>query len=140
MNLKLAQQQNDTLLSIEADFDEFVAENFGDICRALAKHLRILIELEKLQRSCNSIKVEELIAVIRRSGENDAQTNLIKEFNISSETANYILSNSIIELPWVLDVKHIQDMKSHCLNDIRELLKNDLKMALFQAISDSNNK
>ena len=50
MNMKLTQRQNDTLLSIEANFDKFVAENFGDICRALAKHVKILTELRDLQR------------------------------------------------------------------------------------------
>ena len=48
MNIRLAQQKNDTLLTIEADFDKFVAENFGDICQALAKHVRILTELRDL--------------------------------------------------------------------------------------------
>jgi hypothetical protein len=69
MNIRLAQQQDGALLSIETDFDKLIADNFDDICRALAKYLRILIELEKLQRSNDSIKVDELIAVVRRSNE-----------------------------------------------------------------------
>ena len=140
MNMKLTQRQNDTLLSIEADFDKFVAENFGGICQALAKHLRILIELEKLQRGSDSIKVDELIAVVRRSDENNAQSSLTKEFNISPDTANYILNTSITELHWILDAKRLRNMIDHYLKDIREILKLDLKDALFQAISDSNNK
>ena len=69
MNIRLAQQQDGALLSIETDFDKLIADNFGDICRALSKYLRILIELEKLQRSNDSIKVDELITVVRSSDE-----------------------------------------------------------------------
>ena len=140
MNIRIAQQQDGTLLSIETDFDKLIADNFGDICRALAKHLRILIKLEKLQRSSDSIKVDELIAVVRRSDEKNAQSSLTKEFNISPDTANYILNTSITELHWILDAKRLRNMIDHYLKDIREILKFDLKDALFQAISDSNNK
>ena len=69
MNIRLAQQQDGALLSIETDFDKLIADNFKEICQALAKYLRILIELEKLQRSNDSIKVDELIAVVRSSDE-----------------------------------------------------------------------
>ena len=140
MNIRLAQQQDGALLSIETDFDKLIADNFDDICRALAKYLRILIELEKLQRSNDSIKVDELIAVVRRSNENNAQSSLVKEFNISPDTANYILFTSITELHWILDAKRLRNMIDHYLKDIRELLKLDLKTALFQAISNENNK
>lgn len=140
MNIRLAQQQDGMLLSIETDFDKLIADNFSDICRALAKHLRILIELEKLQRSSDSIKVDELIAVIRRSDEKNAQSCLVNEFNISPDTANYILNTSITELHWILDAKRLRNMIDHYLKDIRGLLKLDLKTALFQAISDSNKK
>ena len=140
MNIRIAQQQDGALLSIETDFDKLIADNFGDICRALVKHLRILIELEKLQRSNDSIKVDELIAVVRRSNEKNAQSSLVKEFNISPDTANYILNTSITELHWILDAKRLRNMIDHYLKDIREILKMDLKTALFQAISDSGNK
>ena len=138
MNIRLAQQQDGALLSIETDFDKLIADNFGDICRALAKHLRILIELETLQRSSDSIKVDELIAVVRRSNEKDAQSSLVKEFNISPDTANYILLTSITELHWILDAKRLRNMIDHYLKDIRELLKIDLKTALYQAIIQSH--
>ena len=140
MNIRLAQQKDGALLSIETDFDKLIADNFGDICRALVKHLRILIELEKLQRSSDSIKVDELIAVVRRSHEKNAQSSLVNEFNISSDTANYILFTSITELHWILDAKCLRNMIDHYLKDIRELLKIDLKTALYQAISDSSSK
>ena len=140
MNIRLAQQQDGALLSIETDFDKLIADNFGDICRALVKHLRILIELEKLQRSSDSIKVDELIAVVRRSDEKNAQSSLVNEFNISSDTANYILFTSITELHWILDAKRLRNMIDHYLKDIRELLKMDLKTALCKAISDSSGK
>ena len=138
MNIRLAQQQDGALLSIETDFDKLIADNFGDICRALSKYLRILIELEKLQRSNDSIKVDELITVVRSSDEKNVQSSLVKEFNISPDTANYILFTSITELHWILDAKRLRNMIDHYLKDIRELLKLDLKTALFQAISDSS--
>ena len=140
MIVRLAQQQDGILLSIETDFDKLIADNFGDICRALAKHLRILMELETLLRSSYSIKIDEIIAVVRRSGEKDAQTSLVNEFNISRDTANYILSTSIIELYWILDANRLRNLIDHYLKNIRELLKLDLKTALFQMISDSSNK
>lgn len=138
MNIRLAQQQDGALLSIETDFDKLIANNFEEICQALAKYLRILMELEKLQRSNDSIKVDELIAVVRRSDEKNAQSSLVNEFNISPDTANYILFTSITELHWILDAKRLRNMIDHYLKDIRELLKLDLKTALFQAISDSS--
>ncbi len=140
MNIRIAQQQDGALLSIETDFDKLIADNFGDICRALAKHLRILIELDTLQRSSDSIKVDELIAVVRGSGEIDAQNSLVNEFNLSRDTANYILFTPIIELYWILDANRLRNMIDHYLKDIRELLKLDLKTALYQAISDSSKK
>ncbi len=138
MNIRLAQQQDGTLLSIETDFDKLIADNFGDICRALTRHLRILMELEKLQRSNDSIKVDELIAVVRRSDDKNAQSRLVSEFNISPDTANYILNTSITELHWILDAKRLRNMIDHYLKDIREILKLDLKTALFQAINQSH--
>lgn len=138
MNIRIAQQQDGALLSIETDFDKLIADNFKEICQALAKYLRILMELEKLQRSNDSIKVDELIAVVRSSDEKNAQSSLVNEFNISPDTANYILFTSITELHWILDTKRLRNMIDHYLKDIRELLKLDLKTALFQAISDSS--
>ena len=140
MNIRLAQQQDGALLSIETDFDKLIANNFEEICQALAKYLRILMELEKLQRSNDSIIVDELIAVVRRSDEKNAQSSLVKEFNISPDTANSILFTPITELHWILNAKRLRNMIDHYLKDIRELLKLDLKTALFQAISNSNNK
>ena len=123
MNIRLSQQQNDTLLSIEADFDKFVAENFGDICQALAKHLRILIELEAMQRN-HGIKTEELIAVIRRSkDEQNVLSNLIHEFNISPEAACYVLTTSISELNQILDPTHLRWLIDHQRHNIHPLLE-----------------
>ena len=122
MNIRLAQQQDGALLSIETDFDKLIANNFEEICQALAKYLRILMELEKLQRSNDSIKVDELIAVVRRSDEKNAQSTLVKEFNISPDTANYILFTPITELHLILNAKRLRNMIDHYLKDIRELL------------------
>ena len=103
MNIKLAQQKNDTLLTIEADFDKFIAENFGDICQAMAKRFRILVELESVQRK-QGIETEKLIEVIRRCDSHQAALDLLpREFGISSETANFILNAEIKELNQILD-------------------------------------
>ena len=91
MNMKLTQRQNDTLLSIEADFDKFVAENFGGICQAMAKRFRILMELESVQRK-QGIETEKLIEVIRRCDNHQAALDLLpREFGIGSETANFMI-------------------------------------------------
>lgn len=121
MNIRLSQQQNDTLLSIEADFDKFVAENFGDICRALARHLRILIELKDVQQN-HGVKIEKLIEVIRRNKDKqNAERNLINGFNISTETACFILNVSMTELNQLLDTDYLEEQIDECREEIRKL-------------------
>ena len=121
MNIRLFQQQNDTLLSIEADFDKFVAGNFGDICRALARHLRILIELKDVQQN-HGVKIEKLIEVIRRNKDKqNAERNLINGFNISTETACFILNVSMTELNQLLDTDYLEEQIDECREEIRKL-------------------
>lgn len=121
MNIRLSQQQNDTLLSIEADFDKFVAGNFGDICRALARHLRILIELKDVQQN-HGVKIEKLIEVIRRNKDKqNAERNLINGFNISTETACFILNVSMTELNQLLDTDYLEEQIDECREEIRKL-------------------
>ena len=121
MNIRLSQQQNDTLLSIEADFDKFVAGNFGDICRALARHLRILIELKDVQQN-HGVKIEKLIEAIRRNKDKqNAERNLINGFNISTETACFILNVSMTELNQLLDTDYLEEQIDECREEIRKL-------------------
>jgi len=130
MNIRLAQQQNDTLLSIEADFDKFVAENFGDICQAMAKRFRILLELESVQRK-QGMETEKLIEVIRRCDNHQTALDLLpREFGISSETANFILNVEITELIQILAPDYLQSMVKQYRAQVRSLIKLNLEYAM----------
>lgn len=130
MNIKLAQQKKDTLLTIEADFDIFIAENFGDICQAMAKRFRILVELESVQRK-QGIETEKLIEVIRRCDSHQAALDLLPhEFGISSETANFILNAEIKELNQILDPDYLQSMIKQYRAQVRSLIKLNLEYAM----------
>lgn len=130
MNIKLTQQKNDTLLTIEADFDKFIAENFGDICQAMAKRFRILMELESVQRK-QGIETEKLIEVIRRCDSHQAALDLLpREFGISSETASFILNAEIKELNQILDPDYLQSMVKQYRAQVRSLIKLNLEYAM----------
>ena len=130
MNIKLTQQKNDTLLTIEADFDKFIAENFGDICQAMAKRFRILVELESVQRK-QGIETEKLIEIIRRCDSHQAALDLLtREFGISSETANFILNVEINELNQILDPDYLQSMVKQYKAQVRSLIKLNLEYAM----------
>jgi cell division septum initiation protein DivIVA len=130
MNIKLAQQKNDTLLTIEADFDKFIAENFGDICQAMAKRFRILVELESAQRK-QGIETEKLIEVIRRCDSHQVALDLLpREFGISTETANSILNAEISELNQILDPDYLQSMVKQYRAQVRSLIKVNLEYAM----------
>lgn len=130
MDITITQKQNDTLLSIEADFDKFVAENFEGICQALAKRFRILVELESVQRK-QGIKTDKIIETVRRSdGHQTALDLLTREFSISSDAANFILNTSITELSQILDPDYLQSLiKQHRLQ-IRSLMKASIEYAM----------
>ena len=130
MNIKLTQQKNDTLLTIEADFDKFIAENFGGICQAMAKRFRILMELESVQRK-QGIETEKLIEVIRRCGSHQAALDLLpREFGISAETSNFILNAEINELNQILDPDYLQSMVKQYRAQVRSLIKLNLEYAM----------
>ena len=130
MNIRLAQQKNDTLLTIEADFDKFVAENFGGICQAMAKRFRILMELESVQRK-QGIETEKLIEVIRRCDSHQAALDLLpREVGISTETANFILNTEINEFNQILDPDYLQSMVKQYRAQVRSLIKLNLEYAM----------
>ena len=121
MNIRLDQQQNDTLLSIEADFDKFVAENFGDICQALAKYVKILTELRDLQRR-KDVKEDDIIATIRKAkNRQDAENLCCLLFTISPDTAHFILNNSLSELQDLVVYDKLQRMIEHRKRDLQIL-------------------
>lgn len=119
MNIRLSQQQNDTLLSIEADFDKFVAENFGDICRALAKHVIILTELRDLQRR-KDVNEDDIIATIRKAkNKQDAENLCCQLFTISSDTAHFILNSQLSEVQDLVVYDKLQQMIEHRKRDLQ---------------------
>ena len=121
MNIKLAQQKNDTLLTIEADFDKFVAENFGDICQALAKHVRILTELRDLQRR-KDVKEDDIIATVRKAkSTQDAENLCCLLFTISPDTARFILNKSLSEMQDLVVYDKLQQMIKHRKHDFQIL-------------------
>lgn len=130
MDIKITQKQNDTLLTIEADFDKFVAENFGDICQALAKRFKILAELESVQRK-QGIEIERLIEAIRRCDNQQAALDLLPhEFGISPETANFILNASLTEFNQILDLDYLQPLIKQYRSQIRSLIKLCIEYAM----------
>jgi hypothetical protein len=130
MNITITQKQNDTLLTIEADFDKFVADNFNDICQALAKRFRILAELESVQRK-QGIKTERLIEAIRRCDNHQAALELLpREFGVSRETANFILNASLSELNQILDPDFLQPLIKQYRSQIRSLMKLSIEYAM----------
>lgn len=121
MNMKLTQRQNDTLLSIEADFDKFVAENFGGICQAMAKHVRILTELRDLQRR-KDVKEDDIIATIRKAkSRQDAENLCCLLFTISSDTAHFILNSQLSEVQELVVYDKLQQMIEHRKRDLQVL-------------------
>ena len=130
MNITITQKQNDTLLTIEADFDIFVADNFDNICQALAKRFRILAELESVQRK-QGIETERLIEAIRRCDNHQAALDLLpREFGISPETAKFILNASLSELNQILDPDYLQPLIKQYRSQIRSLMKLSIEYAM----------
>ncbi len=110
MDINITQKQNDTLLTIEADFDKLVAENFGDICQALAKHVKILKELRDLQRR-KDVKEDEIIATVRKAkSRQDAENLCCMLFTISTDTAHFILNKSLSEVQDLVAYDKLQQM------------------------------
>ena len=117
-------------MTIEADFDKFVAENLDDICQALAKRFRILAELESVRRK-QGIETERLIEAIRRCDNHQAALELLpREFGASRETANFILNASLSELNQILDPDFLQPLIKQYRSQIRSLMKLSIEYAM----------
>lgn len=123
MNIKIANRKNVSTMLIEADFDQIITENFNEIVKALAKRLKILTELEKVQRQ-SFIEVDKLVSVIRHcSGKNEAMTTISKEFNISRNAAMFLLNLDLTEIGEMLNPNTLADLLKQNKNTINLLLK-----------------
>ena len=121
MNIKLAQQKNDTLLTIEADFDKFIAENFGDICQALAKHVDALSELQNL--NYQNVQIDDVIATLRSSNDDeDAVEKLSNRYNISAAASQIILRTSITDLGNLFDNDYLDKEIEQCMGHVQTVI------------------
>lgn len=109
MNIRIEKQDMQTAMLIETDLDQIVAENFGDICEALAKHINALVELQNLQYQ--NIKADEVVDIIRNSGDaNEAAERLCQQLNISVAAAQLVLKTPLSGLDKMLDSSNL-DLK-----------------------------
>ena len=120
MDIKIEKQDSKTAMFIEADFDQIVAENFGDICQALAKYVNALSELQNLHYQ--NVQIEDVIATVRSSHEEDAIEKLSKRFNISAAASQIILRTSISDLDKVSDVNYLNREIEQCMGDVQSLI------------------
>lgn len=120
MDIKIEKQDSKTALFIEADFDQIVAENFGGICQALAKHVNALSELQNLHYQ--NVQIEDVIATVRSSHEEDAIEKLSKRFNISAAASQIILRTSISDLDKVLDGDYLDKEIEQCMGDVQTVI------------------
>ena len=108
MDIRIKKRDRNTTLFIEANFDQIVAENFGNICEAMARRIKVLKELEAKQKE-SPIEIPELIGTIRGcKNESEAPDHIQSKFGISAEAATFLLSNSLTELGDNLDSNHLQ--------------------------------
>ena len=121
MGIKIEKQNSKTAMFIETDFDQIVAENFGDICQALAKHVNTLSELQNLYYQ--NIQADDLIATIRScSDDEEAINNICKKYNISVAASQFILRTSISDLDKVLDVNYLDKEIEQCMGNIQTII------------------
>lgn len=118
MDFKIENKKSKTTMFIEADFDQIVAENFGDICQALAKHVNALSELQNL--NYQNVQIEDLIATIRNSDDGeDAIEKLSKKINISVAASQFIFRTSITDLGNILDNDYLDKEIEQCMDHVQ---------------------
>jgi len=123
MKTFITQRKNGYILFTQLDFDRIVAENFGDICRALAKRIHILTELKALQKE-QTIGADDILKIITNSFSQYNAFNVLTEvFALSEETADLILKAPAIELYNVLDYAQLKPLIEQHLKDLQELIK-----------------
>ncbi len=121
MDIKIENKDGKTTMFIEADLNQIVAENFGDICQALAKHVNTLSELQNLHYQ--NVQIEDLIATIRscHDGE-EAKERISQRYNISATASQFILRTTISDLDKVLDVNYLDQEIEQCMDHIQTVI------------------
>ena len=121
MDIKIENKDNKTAMFIEADFDQIVAENFGDICQALAKHVDALSDLQNL--NYQNAQIENVIATVRSSHDDeDAVEKLSKRFNISAAASQIILRTSITDLGNLFDNDYLDNEIEQCMGHVQTVI------------------
>lgn len=121
MDIKIENKDGKTTMFIEVDLNQIVAENFGDICQALAKHVNTLSELQNLHYQ--NVQIEDLIATIRscHDGE-EAKERISQRYNISATASQFILRTTISDLDKVLDVNYLDQEIEQCMDHIQTVI------------------
>ena len=121
MNIRIEKQDMQTAKLIETDLDQIVAENFGDICEALAKHINALVELQNLQYQ--NIKADYVIEIIRKSGDaNEAAERLCQKLNISVAAAQLVLKTPLSGLDLMLDSSYLDSKIEQHMGSIQAVI------------------
>ena len=121
MNIKIEKQDNKTAMFIEADFDQIVAENFGDICEAIARHVNTLSELQNL--NYQNVQIEDVIATVRCSHDDeDAVEKLSNKFNIGAAASQIVLRTSITDLGNLFDNDYLDKEIEQCMSHIQKTI------------------
>ncbi len=121
MNIRIEKQDMQTAMLIETDLDQIVAENFGDICEALAKHINALVELQNLQYQ--NIKADEVVDIIRKSGDaNEAGERLCQKLDISMAAAQLVLKTPLSGLDKMLDSGYLDSKIEQHMGSIQAVI------------------
>ena len=121
MNIRIEKQDMQTAMLIETDFDQIVAENFGDICEALAKHINALVELQNLQYQ--NIKADDVVDIIRKSGDaNEAAERLCQKLDISMAAAQLVLKTPLNGLDKMLDSSYLDSKIEQHMGSIQAVI------------------
>ena len=121
MNIRIEKQDMQTTMLFETDLDQIVAENFGDICEALAKHINALVELQNIQYQ--NIKADEVVDIIKNSGDaNEAAERLCQKFNISVAAAQLVLKTPFSGLDQMLDSNYLDSKIEQHMGSIQAVI------------------
>lgn len=121
MNIRIEKQDMQTAMLIETDLDQIVAENFGDICEALAKHINALVELQNLQYQ--NIKADNVIEIIRKSDDaNEAAERLCQKLDISMAAAQLALKTPLSGLDKMLDSCYLDSKIEQHMGSIQAVI------------------
>ena len=121
MNIRIEKQDMQTTMLIETDLDQIAAENFGDICEALAKHINALVELQNLQYQ--NVKADDMVDIIRKSGDaNEAAERLCQKLDISMTAAQLVLKTPLSGLDKMLDSNYLDSKIEQHMGSIQAVI------------------